>query len=61
LIREENYLQRIVDAHEQTVNRARYVLPNLVIGQNAAAGDQNWARWHVPVDDNSHIEFELSP
>ena len=59
VVREENYLQRIVDAHEQTVNRARYVLPNLVIGQNAAAGDQNWVRWHVPVDDNSHIEFEL--
>ena len=59
VVREENYLQRIVDAHEQTFTRARYVMPNLVVTQSAAAGDENWARWHVPVDDISHIEIVL--
>jgi phenylpropionate dioxygenase-like ring-hydroxylating dioxygenase large terminal subunit len=59
IVHEENYLHRIVDAHEQTFNCARYVLPNLVIIQNATAGAENWARWHVPVDDHSHVEFAL--
>ena len=58
VVREENYLHRILDAQEQTFNRARYVLPNLVIAQSAIVGE-NWARWHVPVDDNSHVEFAL--
>ena len=59
VVHEENYLHRIVDAHEQTFNRARYVLPNLVIIQSATAGAENWVHWHVPVDDHSHVEFAL--
>ena len=59
VVREENYLQRIVDAHEETFTRVRYVLPNLVISQSTTAGAENWARWHVPVDDSSHVEFAL--
>jgi len=59
VLREVNYLDRIVDANEQTSNCARYVLPNLVVAQSATAGAENWARWHVPVDDKSHVEFTL--
>jgi phenylpropionate dioxygenase-like ring-hydroxylating dioxygenase large terminal subunit len=59
IVHEENYVHRIVAAHEQTFNRARYVLPNLVIIQNATAGAENWARWYVPANDNSHVEFAL--
>ena len=59
VVREENYLQRIVDANEQASNCARYVLPNLVVSRSATTGAENWVRWHVPVDDNSHVEFAL--
>ena len=59
VIHQENYLHRIFDAHEQTFIRARYVLPNLVVAPSATAGAENWARWHVPVDYNSHVEFAL--
>ena len=32
-------------------------MPNLVASQGVTSGAESWVRWHVPVDDSSHVEF----
>jgi hypothetical protein len=55
---DENYLQRIIDAPE-SFDGASFVMPNLVAFAAPSANAENSLRWHVPVDDNSHVEFIL--
>ena len=57
VLRGENYLQGIVRADEPLLDDARFVMPNLVASQGAPSGAESWVRWHVPVDDGSHVEF----
>lgn len=51
VLRDENYLQGIFAVDEMSES-ATLVLPNLV-----ADPANNRIRWHVPVDDHSHMEF----
>ncbi|MGH7886956.1 MAG: Rieske 2Fe-2S domain-containing protein, partial [Candidatus Binatia bacterium] len=57
VLRSENYLQRIADGYEPTREAARFVMPNLLVSQDSSTATETLARWHVPVDDNSHVEF----
>ena len=56
--RTENYLQGILRAKKRRSTRARFVVPNIVFFRGVI-GAESWVRWHVPVDDNSHVEFTL--
>jgi nitrite reductase/ring-hydroxylating ferredoxin subunit len=58
-LRGENYLQGIVDANESPLSDDTFMLPNLVVSLAAPSGAASWVRWHVPVDDNSHVAFTL--
>jgi nitrite reductase/ring-hydroxylating ferredoxin subunit len=51
----ENFFQGILNANERP-GGATFVLPNLVIVSKSSPAAVH-ARWHVPVDDTSHMEF----
>ncbi len=53
-LRAENYLQGILAGGE--INAARFVAPNIVVSK-AFSDSGSCVRWHVPVDDNSHVVF----
>jgi hypothetical protein len=36
-----------------------FVMPNILAWDGAKSGSQSWLRWHVPVDDSTHVEFTL--
>jgi hypothetical protein len=54
-LRAENFLQGILCANE-AAGGAKFVVPNLVIFP-ASPSTAIRARWHVPVDDISHVEL----
>jgi nitrite reductase/ring-hydroxylating ferredoxin subunit len=53
-LRAENYLRGILAGGE--TNAARFVAPNIVVSK-APSDTRSFIRWHVPVDDNSHVVF----
>jgi nitrite reductase/ring-hydroxylating ferredoxin subunit len=55
VLRAENYLRGILGADE-TTNGARFVAPNIVVSK-VPSDTRSFIRWHVPVDDNSHVVF----
>ncbi len=55
VLRAENYLRGILGADEKT-NGARFVAPNIVVSK-AFSDTGSCVRWHVPVDNDSHVEF----
>jgi nitrite reductase/ring-hydroxylating ferredoxin subunit len=59
VLRGENYLRGIVDANESPLSGATFILPSLVVSPVSSSGTESWVRWHVPVDDNSHVAFTL--
>jgi nitrite reductase/ring-hydroxylating ferredoxin subunit len=59
VLRAENYLQGIVCANEPLLDGPRFVMPNLVAYQGLPSSAESWARWYVPVEDNSHEEFTV--
>lgn len=54
---EESYLQGILRDNESTLNSSVFVVPNLVASLGSPSSADSWVRWHVPFDDNSHMEF----
>lgn len=55
----ENYLQGISAAKKPPLDGDRFVVPNLVLSQGSQSSAESSVHWHVPVDDNSHVEFSL--
>ena len=55
-LRAENYLGGILAGGE--TNAARFVVPNIVVSK-APYDTRSCIRWHVPVDDNSHVVFAV--
>jgi nitrite reductase/ring-hydroxylating ferredoxin subunit len=56
VLRDENYLQGILRVGESHQS-AMFVLPNLVADPGPSPSANSRIRWHVPVDDHSHLEF----
>lgn len=52
----ENFFQGILNANELP-GGATFVLPNLVVVSKSLPDAAVQVRWHVPVDDASHVEF----
>ena len=59
VLRSENYLQGILRANEPSLHGAQFVVPNVVTFHESPSGAEYRLRWHVPVDDNSHVEFTV--
>jgi nitrite reductase/ring-hydroxylating ferredoxin subunit len=57
VLRADNFLQGIRGADEPPLDGAMFVAPNLVAFSESPSGAEICVRWHVPVDDTSHIEF----
>jgi nitrite reductase/ring-hydroxylating ferredoxin subunit len=55
LSRGQNYLRGIL-AGEETADRARFIVPNIVVSKTLSEMG-SYIRWHVPVDNDSHVEF----
>jgi nitrite reductase/ring-hydroxylating ferredoxin subunit len=55
----ENYLRQMTEANEASPDGVTFVVPNILAWDGAKSGASSWLRWHVPVDDNSHVEFTL--
>ena len=55
VLRAQNYLRGILGA-EETAHGVSFVAPNIVASK-ALSDARSCIRWHVPVDDNSHLEF----
>ncbi len=57
ILRAENYLRGILAA-EQIARGATFVAPNRVVSK-ALSEARSCMRWHVPVDNDSHVEFVI--
>lgn len=54
ILRGENYLRGLLA--EETADGAKFVVPNIMVSQ-PLSGTSHSIRWHVPVDNDSHVEF----
>ena len=59
VLRTDNFLQGVLGAYEPPLDGAKFVAPNLVAFPESPSGAESSVRWHVPVDDTSHVEFTL--
>jgi phenylpropionate dioxygenase-like ring-hydroxylating dioxygenase large terminal subunit len=59
LLRDENYLDGIRASESSAPADARFVMPNVIATRGSPSATENSLRWHVPVDDNSHVEFTI--
>ncbi len=57
VLRADNFLQGVLCANEPPLKGAKFVAPNLVAFPESPSGAEICVRWHVPVDDTSHMEF----
>jgi len=57
ILRDENFLQGICRSEESLAASAMFVLPNLVTEPDLSSGAESRIRWHVPIDNSSHLEF----
>lgn len=60
VLRAENYLRGIADGEQPPAGGAKFIMPNMLTAHAIASGRENSLRWHVPVDDDSHVEFTMS-
>jgi nitrite reductase/ring-hydroxylating ferredoxin subunit len=56
VLRTDNFLQGVLGP---PLDGAKFVAPNLVAYAESPSGGEICVRWHVPVDDASHVEFTL--
>ena len=56
VLRADNFLQGVLGP---PLDGAKFVAPNLVTYPESPSGAEISVRWHVPVDDASHVEFTL--
>ncbi len=54
-----NYLQSMSEAAALESGRGCFLLPNLTLLQADSPGAKSVARWYVPVDDQSHLEYRF--
>ena len=59
VLRDGNYLPAMVEAGDALPGPGRFYLPNLTLYQAADPGAPHVARWCVPVDDLSHLEYRV--
>jgi nitrite reductase/ring-hydroxylating ferredoxin subunit len=57
VLRAENYFQSMFRTGEAPLGGARFALPNLIAAQEPSS--EKFVRWHVPVDDQSNMEFTV--
>jgi nitrite reductase/ring-hydroxylating ferredoxin subunit len=60
VLRAENYLRGIADGKKSPAYGAKFIMPNMLTAHAIAPGSENSLRWHVAVDDDSHVEFTVS-
>jgi nitrite reductase/ring-hydroxylating ferredoxin subunit len=57
VLRGDNFLPGVLGVNEPPIERAKFVAPNLAAYPESSSGRNICVRWHVPVDDASHVEF----
>ena len=57
--RADDFMQGILRANESSIEGAKFIPPNLVAHPASKSAAEICVRWHVPVDDNSHVEFRF--
>jgi nitrite reductase/ring-hydroxylating ferredoxin subunit len=53
----DNYLPALGAAADPAPGLSRFILPNLTLFQAEPPGAESVVRWHVPVDDQSYLEY----
>ena len=57
VLRADNFLQGVLCVNEPLLNGPKFVAPNLVVFPESPSSTEICMRWHVPVDNTSHVEF----
>jgi hypothetical protein len=54
-----NYLEALGQEIIVAGETVKFVAPNVLLQQSISPISPSWLRWHVAVDDSSHVEFSL--
>jgi nitrite reductase/ring-hydroxylating ferredoxin subunit len=57
--RRENYLETLGQQTDPSLDKVSFVAPNMLMQQSISSASPSLLRWHVAVDDSSHVEFNL--
>jgi nitrite reductase/ring-hydroxylating ferredoxin subunit len=57
--RDDHYLEGMAEAGAAMSEEALFVMPNLLVSSSLNEQSATRLRWHVPVDDKSHVVYNL--
>lgn len=56
VVHDENFSQNLTQAEETDSERARFLVPNVMLSPDSRGAE---LRWHVPLNDESHVQFVM--